>query len=93
MNDSKELGPDKDPEHDSIPTEDSSAASREDGPTDADWRQLAQRIQQEADPQRLFVLVRQLIAMFDDEELRNCLRRPPEAQIASPPGVSPPSTV
>ena len=77
MNESKEPEPAKDPEHNPT-SEETSAASSEDGPAHAEWRQLAQRIQQETDPERLFVLVRQLIASFDDEQLRNCLRRPPE---------------
>jgi hypothetical protein len=76
MNDSKEPEPDKDPEHKT--SDEPSAASSEDVPTHAEWRQLAQRIQQETDPERVFVLVRELIALFDDEQLRNCLRRPPE---------------
>jgi|SoimicMinimDraft_10_1059738.scaffolds.fasta_scaffold27939_1 hypothetical protein len=78
MNDSKEPEPDKVPEHNSTSKDGTAAASREDPPSYAEWRQLAQRIQQETDPERLFVLVRQLITLFDDEQLRNCLRRPPE---------------
>jgi hypothetical protein len=79
MNDSKEPEPDKDPRHSATSKEETSSASSEDLPIFAEWRQLAQRIQLETDPERLFVLVRQLIATFDEEQLRNCLRRPPEA--------------
>jgi len=39
---------------------------------------LARQIQQETDPQKIFELVRQLLAEFDDEELRKSLRLPPE---------------
>jgi hypothetical protein len=79
MNDSKAPEPYKDPEH-STSKEGTAAASSDDPPSYAEWRQVAERIQQERDPEKLFVLVRQLIAMFDDEQLRNCLRRPPEAK-------------
>jgi hypothetical protein len=34
------------------------------------WRQLAQRVQQEEDPNRMIGLVEQLIATFDEEQAR-----------------------
>jgi hypothetical protein len=79
MDDSKEPEPGKGPDT-LTPREESPAVPSEGVPTYADWRPLAQQIQQETDPQKLFALVRQLMAMFDDEELRDCLRRPPEAK-------------
>jgi hypothetical protein len=44
------------------------------------WRELARQIQQEqeTDPQKMVELVRQLLAEFDDQELRKSLRLPPE---------------
>ena len=42
------------------------------------WRELARQIQQETDPQKMFELVRQLLAEFDDQELHKSLRLPPE---------------
>jgi len=42
------------------------------------WRELARQIQQETDLQKMFELVRQLLAEFDDQELRKSLRLPPE---------------
>jgi len=51
----------------------------EDGiPTDADWRDLAKRIQEEADPQKMIELVQQLIAKFDEEKIRKNLRPDPK---------------
>jgi hypothetical protein len=46
-------------------------------PTDPSWRELARRIQEESDPERLIELIRELIAKFDDERIRKGL--PPSA--------------
>jgi len=35
-----------------------------------EWRQLAQQVQQEADPQRLIHLMQQLLDALDEEKLR-----------------------
>jgi hypothetical protein len=37
------------------------------------WRQLAQRIQQEIDPNKMVGLVEQLIVTFDNEKIRKSL--------------------
>jgi hypothetical protein len=37
------------------------------------WRELAERIQQETDPEKMIELVRELIAKFDEEKLRKNL--------------------
>ena len=42
-------------------------------PKPEDWHELAQRIQEETDPERMIELVRQLIARFDEERLRKSL--------------------
>ena len=42
-------------------------------PNPEDWRQLAQRIQEENDPEKMVDLVRELIAKFDEEKLRKSL--------------------
>jgi hypothetical protein len=47
-------------------------------PTHTNLREWAKRIQQEADPQKVFALARQFFAEFDDEKLRKSL--PPEAE-------------
>ncbi len=44
-------------------------------PTDPSWRELARRVQEEADPAKMIELIRELIARFDEEELRR--RLPP----------------
>lgn len=38
--------------------------------TQEDWRQVAQRVQREQDPNRMIGLVEQLIATFDEEQAR-----------------------
>jgi hypothetical protein len=38
-----------------------------------DWRQLAERVQQEPDPNRMIGLVEQLIVTFDNEKARKSL--------------------
>jgi hypothetical protein len=38
------------------------------------WRDVAQKVQQEQDPNRMIELVQQLIATFDEEQLRKRLR-------------------
>jgi hypothetical protein len=40
----------------------------------ADWRELAQRIQEENDSEKIVELARQLIAKFDEEAQRKRLR-------------------
>ncbi|HYK48221.1 MAG: hypothetical protein DMG80_09155 [Acidobacteria bacterium] len=42
-------------------------------PNPEDWRQLAQQIQEETDPEKMIELVRELIAKFDEEKLRKSL--------------------
>jgi hypothetical protein len=42
-------------------------------PAQEDWRQLAQRVQQELDPNRMIGLVEQLIVTFDKEKARKPL--------------------
>jgi hypothetical protein len=44
-----------------------------DNPTDPSWRDLARRIQDEKDPDRLIELIRELIAKFDDDRMRRGL--------------------
>jgi len=50
-----------------------------------DWRELARQIQEEKDPQKMIELVQQLIATFDEEQLRKGSRNvcriedPPES--------------
>jgi hypothetical protein len=46
-------------------------------PTHVNWCAWAKRIQEETDPQKVFALVRQLLAELDDKTLRESL--PPEA--------------
>jgi len=41
--------------------------------TQEDWRQLAQRVQQEMDPNKMIGLVEQLIITFDNEKARKSL--------------------
>jgi len=41
--------------------------------TTADWRELAQRIQKEDDPEKVFELVQQLIVKFNKERQRKGL--------------------
>jgi len=41
--------------------------------TTADWRELARRIQKEEDPEKVFELVQQLIAQFNEERRRKGL--------------------
>jgi len=45
-------------------------------PHNGDWRELAKRIQNESDPQKMIELVEQLLATFDEEKLRNSAPRP-----------------
>jgi hypothetical protein len=40
----------------------------------ADWRELARRIQQETEPEKVLTLVQELIAKFNEEKLRKNLR-------------------
>jgi hypothetical protein len=42
-------------------------------PGPEDWRELARKIQQETDPNRMIELVQELIAKFDEERLRKGL--------------------
>ena len=42
-------------------------------PKPEDWHELAQRIQEETDPEKMIELVRELIARFDEERLRKSL--------------------
>jgi hypothetical protein len=42
--------------------------------TPEDWRELAERVQQEQDPNRMIELVQQLITKLDEEKLRKGLR-------------------
>jgi len=40
-------------------------------PRNEDWRELALRVQQETDPQKMIELVQQLVAKYDEEKARN----------------------
>lgn len=42
-------------------------------PITGDWRELAHRIQEEADPQKMIELVQQLVDKFDEEKLQKNL--------------------
>ena len=42
-------------------------------PTDPSWRELARRIQEEDNPDRLIELIRELIAKFDEDRIRKGL--------------------
>ena len=42
-------------------------------PADPNWRELARRIQDETDPEKMIELIRELIAKFDEERLRKGL--------------------
>ena len=42
-------------------------------PNPQDWRELAQKIQEETDPEKLIELVRELIAKFDEDKLRKSM--------------------
>jgi len=39
-------------------------------PIDGNWRELARQVQKEKDPEKVFDLVEQLIAKFDEEKSR-----------------------
>jgi hypothetical protein len=78
MDDSKEPESDKDPRLISSSESEIPAVQGASLPVHARWRELALQIQQESDPQKMFELVRQLLAEFDDEELRKSLRLPPD---------------
>jgi hypothetical protein len=52
--------------------------------TQEDWRELAQRVQQEKDPNKMIELVQQLIARFDDDHLRKGSRGPSQADSRPP---------
>ena len=56
-------------------------------PADERWREVAQKVQHEADPEKLFALVQELIATFDDEHKRPPHRRYP-AKLAGASGQS-----
>ena len=67
MGDSKEPESDKDPglistSEDEVPAVQGASLS-----VHTRWRELARQIQQETDPQKMFELVRQLLAEFDDQ--------------------------
>lgn len=44
-------------------------------PITGEWREVAQQIQKEADPQKMIELVQQLIDKFDEEKLQRNLPR------------------
>jgi len=48
--------------------------------TEEDWRELARRVQQERDPNKVIELVQQLISKFDEDHLRKGLRPPSQAK-------------
>ena len=54
-------------------------------PSTTDWRQLAQRIQTEADPQKMIELVQQLIEHFDEEKLQKNLSRSADSKSSNSP--------
>jgi hypothetical protein len=45
-------------------------------PKNEDWRELAQRIQDENDPEKMMELVHELLAKLDEEKLRRSARPP-----------------
>jgi hypothetical protein len=51
-------------------------------PTNGDWRELARRVQQEKDPQKMRELVKQLIAALDEERVRG--KSPAKGRTDSP---------
>ena len=57
-------------------------------PNPQDWRDLAQRIQEEDDPEKMLELVRELIAKFDEEKLRKSLT--PTRRVQPGPGCPEP---
>jgi hypothetical protein len=65
----KDLPENKAVERDSVEVE----TPREVTATQEDWRQLAQRVQQEMDPNKMIGLVEQLIATFDNEKASKSL--------------------
>jgi hypothetical protein len=50
-----------------------------------DWRELAQRIQNEADPQKMIELVQQLIDRFDEEKVQKNLPRSADSKSSGSP--------
>ena len=59
------------------------ASKANDGePTNGDWRELALRVQQEKDPQKMRALVKQLIASLDEERVRG--KSPAKVRTDSP---------
>ncbi len=44
--------------------------------THEDWRELARRIQNENDSEKMMELVHELLAKFDEEKLQRSLRPP-----------------
>ena len=49
-------------------------------PTNEDWRELARRVQQENDPEKMMELVHELLAKLDEEKVRRSPRPPTDAQ-------------
>ena len=45
-------------------------------PKNEDWHELARRIQEEDDPEKMMELVHELLAKLDEEKLRRGLRPP-----------------
>jgi hypothetical protein len=70
------------PANDAIEHESMSVETR-DEPTSApcDWREVAQRVQEEPDPKKMIGLVQQLIETIDKEKLRG--RIPPTRESSS----------
>jgi len=67
------------PAYDAFPNESESIESQGEATSvQDDWREMAQRVQKEQDPNRMIGLVQQLIERFDKEQLRG--RRPPSRQ-------------
>ena len=56
-------------------------------PAAADWREIAQRIQQETDSQKMIELVQQLLDKFDDEKRRGNLLAPENSKSSGSPDV------
>lgn len=54
-------------------------------PITGDWRELAERIQGEADPQKMIELVQQLIDKFDEEKLQKNLPRSADSRSSGSP--------
>lgn len=69
------------PEHDAVGDDAASVEKQgEDASLPERWHEVAQRVRQEEDPQKMIGLVQELIATFDDEQLHKRLPRKQDTQ-------------